>query len=145
MDAHDELAVNRGAPPASSIASIERVWKLLESEGLGPAIEELMRLSHEDVELHSYVARGAALPGDEAEVLRGVEQVRAYYRNAQQQGVSVKARARSFEADGDSVVVRGSVRVVRPDGSFAETKLLFSYHFRDGLIDEIGWQPRAGE
>lgn len=145
MDARDELALNRGAPPGPNMAAIEKVWELLEAEGFVPATDELLRLSHEDVELHSYLARGAALPGDEVEVLHGVEQVRAFYRTAQQQGVSVKARARSFEVDGESVVVRGSVRVVRPDGSFAETKLLFTYHFRDGLIDEIRWQPRAGE
>ena len=46
---------------------------------------------------------------------------------------------------GDSVVVRGSMRLTRPDGSFAETKLSWTYHFRDGLVDEVGWEPRAGE
>ena len=58
---------------------------------------------------------------------------------------TVTARARSFEVEGDSVVVRGSARVVRPDGSFAETKLSWTYRFRDGLIDQISWQPRAGD
>jgi len=122
------------------------VWELLEAKGTVAATEQLMRISHEDVEFHSYMAQGAARPGDgEVGVLRGAEQVMAYYRKADQEGVSVKARAKSFEVDGDSVVVRGSVRVVRPDRSFAETKLLFTYHFRDGLIDEITWQPRAGD
>jgi hypothetical protein len=41
--------------------------------------------------------------------------------------------------------VRGSARIVRPDGSFAEAKLRWTYRFRDGLIDEINWQPRAGD
>ena len=29
--------------------------------------------------------------------------------------------------------------------AFAETKLRWTYRFRDGLIDEINWQPRAGD
>ena len=146
MEAHDELALNRKAPPGPNVTAIERVWEVFEAKGLVAATEELVRISHEDVEIHSYMAHGAARPGeDKAGVLRGAEQVTAYYRKADEEGVSVKARAKSFEVDGDSVVVRGSVRVVRPDRSFAETKLLFIYHFRDGLIDEITWQPRAGE
>ena len=69
----------------------------------------------------------------------------AFIRRTTDEGVSIKASARSFDVEGDSVVVRGSARVVRPDGSFAETKLRWTYHFRDGLIDEISWQPRAGD
>jgi hypothetical protein len=45
----------------------------------------------------------------------------------------------------DSVVVRGSIRLTRPDGSFAETKIRWNYRFRDGLVDSVTWEPRAGE
>jgi hypothetical protein len=146
MDSHDELALNPAAPPGPSLAAIQNVWSVLESSGLVAATEELMRLSHEEVELHSYVARGAARPGeDEVEPMHGAEEITAFVQRAVERGVSVRARARSFDLDGDSVVVRGSVRVVRPDGSFAETKLRWTYRFRDGLIDEITWQPRAGD
>ena len=69
----------------------------------------------------------------------------AFIRRTTDEGVSMRARARSFDVEGDSVVVRGSARVGRPDGSFAETKLRWTYRFRDGLIDEISWQPRAGD
>jgi ketosteroid isomerase-like protein len=146
MDSHDELAVNRAAPPGTNLEAIQKVWKLLDASGPLAATEELMRISHENVELHSYLARGAARPGEAGdEVIRGREEVLAFLRRTTDEGVSIRARARSFEVKGDSVVVRGSVRVVRPDGSFAETKLSYSYHFRDGLIDEITWQPRAGD
>ena len=43
------------------------------------------------------------------------------------------------------MIARGSIRLTRPDGSFAETKLSWTFHFRDGLVDEISWEPRAGE
>ena len=146
MDSHDELAVNRAAPPGPNLAAVQNVWRLYESSGILAATEELMRISHDDVEVRSYVAHAATSPGErDVEVLRGSEEVMAFYRKADEDGVSVRARAKSFEVEGDSVEVRGSVRVVRPDGSFAESKLLFSYHFRDGLIDEIAWQSRAGD
>ena len=145
MDSHDELAVNRSAPPAPNLAAIQKVWETFDADGPLAATEELMRISHEDVELHSYLARGAARPGEADEAIRGREDVMAFLRRTTEAGVTITARARSFEVEGDSVVVRGSARVVRPDGSFAETKLSWTYRFRDGLIDQISWRPRAGE
>jgi hypothetical protein len=146
MDSHDELALNRAAAPGPDLAAIEKVWERLEKEGVMAATEELMRISHEDVEFHSYIAHGAARPGDgEVEVMRGSKEVMTFFRNADENGVAIKARAKSFEVEGENIVVRGSMRVVRPEGSFAETNLRWTYHFRDGLIDEITWQPRAGE
>jgi hypothetical protein len=92
------------------------------------------------------VARGVAQPGEgEPDVVRGREEVVAFLRKATGEGVSIKARARSFDVEGETVAVRGSARIVRPDGSFAEAKLRWTYRFRDGLIDEINWQPRAGD
>ncbi len=60
-------------------------------------------------------------------------------------GFKPQLRAKTFDVAGDSVIVRGSIRLTRPDGSFAETKVSWTYHFRDGLVDDIGWEPRAGE
>jgi ketosteroid isomerase-like protein len=145
MDSHDELAVNRPAPPGPNLAAIQKVWEIFEASGPMAATEEVMRLSHENVELHSYIARGVAPPGERDEVIRGREEIRAFFSRTTEEGVSIKARARSFEVEGDSVIVRGSARVVRSDGSFAETKLRWTYRFRDGLIEEISWQPRAGD
>jgi ketosteroid isomerase-like protein len=145
MDSHDELAVNRRAPPGPNLAAIQKVWEIFEASGPMAATEEVIRLSHETVELHSYIARGVAPPGEAEEVIRGREEILAFFGKTMDDGVSIKARARSFEVEGNSVIVRGSARVVRPDGSFAETKLRWTYRFRDGLIDEISWQPRAGD
>jgi ketosteroid isomerase-like protein len=145
MDSHDELAVNRSAPPGPNLAAIQKVWEIFEASGPMAATEELVRISHENVELHSYIARGVASPGEGEEVIRGREEILAFFGRTTEEGVSIKARARSFEVEGDSVMVRGSARVVRPDGSFAETKLRWTYRFRDGLIEEISWQPRAGD
>ena len=146
MNSHDELAVNRPASPERNLAAIQKVWEIFEASGALAAAEELMKISHENVEMRSYVARGVARPGEGAtEVIRGREEVLAFLRRTTDDGVSIKARARSFDLEGDTVAVRGSARVVRPDGSFAEAKLRWTYHFRDGLIDEINWQPRAGD
>jgi ketosteroid isomerase-like protein len=146
MNSHDELAVNRPASPERNLAAIQKVWEIFEASGPLAAAKELMKISHENVEMRSYVARGVARPGEgEAEVIRGREEVLAFLRRTTDDGVSIKARARSFDLEGDTVAVRGSARVVRPDGSFAEAKLRWTYHFHDGLIDEIDWQPRAGD
>jgi ketosteroid isomerase-like protein len=146
MNSHDELAVTRPASPERNLAAIQKVWEIFEASGPLAAAEELMKISHENVEMRSYVARGVARPGEgEAEVIRGREEVLAFLRRTTDDGVSIKARARSFDLEGDTVAVRGSARVIRPDGSFAEAKLRWIYHFRDGLIDEINWEPRAGD
>jgi hypothetical protein len=147
MDGHDSLAARgRAAAARPNVAAIEQVWKLLESNDPIAAAEELIRLSHDDVEVHSYMARGAANPGEsDAGVMHGAEEIMAFHRKARADGVSIKARARSFEVEGDNVIARGTIRVVRRDGSFAETKLRFEYHFSDGKIDKVTWSPRAGE
>jgi hypothetical protein len=146
MDSHDELAVNRVAAAGASVAAIQNVWEQFEASGPVAATEALMSISHENVELRSYVARGLARPGEgKDEILHGREEVGAFFRRITDEGVTIRARASSFDLEGDSVLVNGSLRVVRRDGSFAETKLRWTYRFRDGLIEEISWQPRAGD
>ena len=145
-NSHDELAVDRQASPERNLVAIQKVWEIFEASGPLVATEELMKISHENVEIRSYVARGVAQPGvGEPELVRGRDEVMAFVRKATGEGVSIKARARAFDLEGDTVAVRGSARVRRPDGSFAEAKLSWTYRFRDGLVDEINWQPRAGD
>jgi ketosteroid isomerase-like protein len=146
MDSRNELAVNRAASPEANLAAIQKVWELFEASGELAATEALMSISHENVELRSYIARAVARPGErEGEAIHGREEILAFLRTTTDDGVSIKASARSFDLEGDSVRVSGSARVVRRDGSFAEAKLRWTYRFRDGLIDEISWQPRAGD
>jgi hypothetical protein len=56
----------------------------------------------------------------------------------------VQSRARSFDLDGDAVVVSGSARVSRGDGSFAETNVRWTIRCRDGLVYSVTSAPRAG-
>ena len=39
----------------------------------------------------------------------------------------------------------GSARVQRSEGGFAETQVRWTWRFRDGLISEADWEPRAGD
>ena len=96
--------------------------------------------------MRPYAGAGpASAGGGQHELLRGPEEIRDFFRRRSRAASSRSRAPRRFEVVGDSVVVRGSIRLTRPDGSFAETKITWNYHFRDGLIDEIGWEPRAGE
>jgi hypothetical protein len=67
-----------------------------------------------------------------------------FFRSRVENGFVILIRTRGFDVDSDTVWVRGSIRVTRPDGSFAETSARWRFHFRDGLADEISWEPRAG-
>jgi ketosteroid isomerase-like protein len=146
MDAHDDLPVATGTASTPDLAAVQRVYDRIAAEGTLAGIEELLTFSHEDIELRSYSAAGPVSFGaGQHELLRGPEAIRDFFRTAVQSGYKTQARARSFEVTADSVVVRGSIRLTRPDGSFAETKISWNYHFRDGLVDEVGWEPRAGE
>jgi ketosteroid isomerase-like protein len=144
-DSHDELALDPDAVPGSELAAIRRVWEILAADGFLGAIEELVRISHPDIEFHSYSARGVARPGEEpVEVLRGRDEILSFFREATSEGLAVRSTARSFDLEGDAVVVTGSARVTRPDGSFAETKLRWLFHFREGLLYAVRWELRAG-
>jgi hypothetical protein len=68
----------------------------------------------------------------------------AFFRTRVESGFGFRLRARGFDVDADTVLVRGTIRVARPDGSFAESSVRWKFHFRDGLVDEISWEPRAG-
>ena len=121
MDAHDDLPTVMGTASTPDLAAVRRVYDRMAAEGTLAGVDELLTICHEDVEMRTYVGTGPGSFGaGQHELLRGTE------------------------ATTDSVVVRGSIRVRRPDGSFAETKISWKYPFRDGLVDEVDWEPRAG-
>jgi ketosteroid isomerase-like protein len=69
--------------------------------------------------------------------------VRAFYRGQLETGMAFTARPSTFEECGDDeVVVNGSLRVVRPNGGFAESQLSWTYRFRDGRLQEVRGGPR---
>jgi hypothetical protein len=144
-DSHDDVELNADAVPASDLAAIRQVYELVNTNGMYAAMQELMTLSHPEVEPYSYSARGVARPGEEPiEVLRGHDEILSFFRDAEKDGVAVHARVKSLEVEDGGVVVIGSARVSRGDGSFAETKLRWIYRFRDGLVYSIHAEPRAG-
>ena len=56
---------------------------------------------------------------------------------------SATARPWSFEEDGDSVIVQGSIRLQRRDGSIADAQLRWTYTFRDGRLAAASSGPLA--
>jgi ketosteroid isomerase-like protein len=113
---------------------VKDTFEVLGESGLEAAIEHLLKHSHDDVEFAPYVAAGV--------VLRGADEVRAFYRDQIESGTVLTARPSSIEEDGDEVVVNGSLRVQQPTGGFAESQLSWTYRFRDGRLQEARWGPR---
>jgi hypothetical protein len=146
MDAHDDLTVAASTASTPDLAAIQRVYDRIVAEGVLAGIEDLLTFCHEDIEMRPYAASGpSSAGGGSQEVLRGPEGIREFFRTSIESGFKPQPRAKALQVVGESVVVRGSIRLTRPDGSFAETKISWTYHFRDGLVDEITWEPRAGE
>lgn len=145
MDSHEQI-VARGEPGAEAeVAAVKRVFERIERADALAGIEELVSISHEDVEMRAYAASRTSGLGA-GELLRGKAAVLDFFRRSKERGVGIRLRTKGFEAAGeDTVVVRGSIRVARPDASFAEAHVRWRFHFRDGLVDEVGWEPRAGE
>ena len=146
MDSRDEIRAPEETGARPNLPAVERLYELIESDGVLAGIEHLISFCHEDVEMRSYAAQAGGA-GDEVgghELLRGTDDVMAFFRTRVESGFGFRLRARGFDVDADTVLVRGTIRVARPDGSFAESSVRWKFHFRDGLVDEISWEPRAG-
>jgi hypothetical protein len=113
---------------------IKGAFEAQDESGVEAAIEYLLSHSHPDVEFHPYVGAGR--------VLRGPAEVRSFYREQLDGGMSLVLRPTSFDESGDDVVVKGSLRIVRPAGGFAESQLSWTYRFREGLLQTARWGPR---
>jgi ketosteroid isomerase-like protein len=115
---------------------VKEAFRASEEEGLDAGLEALLSRAHESTEFRPYVAEGR--------VLRGPDEVRAFFREQAAAGTTLAARPTSFEERGDEVVVTGSLRVLRPAGGFAETQVRWIYRFREGRLDEATWSPTDG-
>jgi ketosteroid isomerase-like protein len=113
---------------------VKEAFEALETEGFEAALERLLTRAHADLEFHPYLADGR--------VLRGADEVRAFFRDQLAAGTGLKVRPSSFEADGEEVIVNGSLRVARATGGLSESQLSWTYRFRDGLLLEARWGPR---
>jgi hypothetical protein len=116
---------------------IKEVWDTVAERGIAAGFDRLLLDSHEDVEVQPYAA------GD-GRVLRGAGEIRAFFRDAERRGLSIRLRPRRFDEVDERVLVAGSIRVVRPDGSFAETMVRWTYAFRGDQLERLFWEPRAG-
>ena len=117
-----------------NVLVLKEAFVALEEEGLEAALERLLSRAHEDLEFHSYLAEGR--------VLRGADEVRAFFREQLAAGTGLTVRPSSFEEDGEQVIVNGSLRVARATGGLSESQLSWTYRFRDGLLQEARWGPR---
>jgi ketosteroid isomerase-like protein len=114
---------------------VKGAFEALGEGGIEAAIEHLLTHAHDDVAFCPYVGDG--------QILRGPDEVRAFYREQLETGTAFVARPSAFEeCDEDVVVVKGSLRVVRVTGGFAESQLSWTYRFRDGLLQEVRGGPR---
>lgn len=120
-------------PDSNNVRVIKDAFEVLGEVGLEAAVEHLLSHAHADVEFSPYVAPG--------QVLRGHDEVRAFYRGQLEAGTSLVPRPSSFEECGDDVIVNGSLRVVRATGGFAESQLSWTYRFREGRLQEARWGP----
>jgi ketosteroid isomerase-like protein len=114
---------------------VKKAFEALEEGGLEAVVEYLLSHAHADVEFRPYLASGR--------VLRGADEVRAFFREQLASGTALTLRPTSFEDSGNEVVVNGSLRVTHPAGGFAESQLSWTYRFRDGLLQEVRWGPRT--
>ena len=122
---------------AANLSAIEAVFRTLAEEGMLAGVEALLQVSHENLRFQPASAEGR--------VLDGHDQVRAFFSEAEAAGRSIRIRPRSFEEHGDEVVVGGSMRMMRPDGSFAERQVRWTFRFRDGLLEAACWSPRHSD
>ena len=117
-----------------NVRVVKDTFDVLSEGGLEAAIEHLLSHSHDDVEFAPYVGAGV--------VLRGPDEVRAFYRGQIEDGTVLTARPSSIEESGDEVFVNGSLRVLRSTGGFAESQISWTYRFRDGRLQEARGGPR---
>lgn len=113
--------------------AVKRFWAILEQEGLMASTEAMLDSAHADVELSPYFAEGR--------VLRGPGEVRDFMRERTASGSTLQASAWSFEEEGDDVIVCGTVRVHRPDGSLADAQVRWIYGFSDGRLKRATFAP----
>ena len=113
--------------------AVKQVWMTMERDGMIAGIEALLALSHPDVELSPYFADGRTL--------RGADEVREFFSERRASGANLHASPWRFEEHGDDVIVSGSIRVHRDDGSIADAQLSWCYSFRGDRIANARFAP----
>jgi ketosteroid isomerase-like protein len=118
-----------------NLRTVKDFWQVFESEGLLASLERMLEHAHEDVELSPFVGDGR--------VFHGVKEIGEFMRNEVAEGATIHVTPWNFEETGDVVIVTGSLRVRRRDGSIADSQLRWTYTFRDGRLASAGSGPLA--
>jgi ketosteroid isomerase-like protein len=101
---------------------IRRLFDLMEKNDLAGASEELLAHSADDVVFEPHAAQGR--------VIRGKEEMRAFWEEFAGEGLQMRAGAYSVTEEGDTVVVSGWVRTMQ-EGRLADTQARWVYRFND--------------
>jgi hypothetical protein len=117
------------------LSAVKEIFAELDRAGTMAGVETMLRHCHEDVNVRLYFAEGRPL--------HGIEEVRAFFYERQSSGATVHLSAWGFEEEGDDVVVPGSIRVHREDGSIADAQLRWNFHFRGDLIEHLEFASLA--
>lgn len=134
LDSHDLEPRSPEDHSGANLRAIQEAFRVFADGGTVAGVEALLLISHRDCRYSPPSASGR--------VLQGREEVLAFYSEAAAEGTSISVRPRSFTAEGDEVVVSGSTRLMRREGSFAESQVRWIFRFRDGLVEEARWTPR---
>ena len=118
-----------------NLRQVKDWWQVFENDGLLAGLELMLANAHEDIELRPFVGDGR--------VFRGADEIREFMRTEIAGGATLSGTPWNFEEIGDEVVVSGSLRVQRRDGSIADSQLRWTYTFRDGRLAEASSGPLA--
>jgi ketosteroid isomerase-like protein len=118
-----------------NLRKVKDIWQVFETEGPLASLELMLAHAHEDIELRPFVGAGR--------VFRGVDEFREFMRQQLAEGATLNVAPWTFEEVGDDVIVTGSLRVQRRDGSIADSQLRWTYTFRDGRLAAASSGPLA--
>jgi hypothetical protein len=130
VEPHEDPADSR------NVRVVKEIYDVAAEEGVEAGVERMLGHAHAHFEFRPYLAAGR--------VLRGAEEVRAFFREQLAAGTTLTLRPATFEEADDEVVVQGSVRVARPAAGFSESQITWTYRFRKGRLVEAHWSPRQG-
>lgn len=128
------IALHTQAADSPNMRVVKEAFRAFTEDGVEAGVEALLRHAHRRTEFRPYSAAG--------DVLRGPDEVRAFFRERMAEGQQMTLRPASFEEAGDEVAVNGSLRMVRPGGGFSESQIRWTYRFRAGVLEEARWGPR---
>jgi hypothetical protein len=116
---------------SQNVAHVERLWRAMQREG----VDAVLRLADPSCVWRPFCAHGRTLHGH--------DELRAFFRGLEGEGVSQEARAASFEPVGDCVLVTGSLRQHSARG-LEDRQLFWLYRLRDGrLVSAESFTSRA--